>query len=372
MNQVKIYFVNLFIFFCLSLIILFSASCDRSIGPEIGRDPRLYSWTIDTIMYTDSYQTMMKSLWGSSSKDVYAVGHNDRVYGKIYHYDGNGWNEVKLLGNPNNPITSGFDFSAITGFNSNDIWAVGNRYYINYNPPPNFLSYNFILHYDGNIWNEIKLEGGDFLNQIWGSSSSNIFTGGGPGFIWHYDGANWSKDSFPVNVTPLMIQSISGTSSGDIYANAIYSDDNLETHYIKEIFYFFRYRDHKWSFLDTAFSDSYSAEIKWGYNCLWSSPEGNLYSAGVGIYIWKGDQWQKIFETLPYSVRYIFGTSDNNIFAVGDWGVVYHYNGIDWYQFTQFQSKNISYQGIWANSTDVFITGYTNSSPNKTVILHGR
>ncbi len=73
------------------------SSCKKNpVGPIEPKDPRTYTWTIDTLAYPGSYQTIMQSIWGSSPSDVYVVGHNDGGYGKMYHFDGKMWTPVVL------------------------------------------------------------------------------------------------------------------------------------------------------------------------------------------------------------------------------------------------------------------------------------
>jgi hypothetical protein len=59
------------------------------------------------------------------------------------------------------------------------------------------------------------------------------------------------------------------------------------------------------------------------------------------------------------------------MFAVGDFGNVFHYNGIDWFQYEGLKDLNVVYSGIWTNGKEAFIVGYTNDG-GKTVILHGK
>ena len=92
--------VSRVITFLFSLIILLAiilSGCRKSpVEPVIPKDPRTYTWTIDTLSYPGSAQTIMQSIWGSSPSDVYVVGHNDGGYGKMYHFDGKMWTPVVL------------------------------------------------------------------------------------------------------------------------------------------------------------------------------------------------------------------------------------------------------------------------------------
>jgi hypothetical protein len=103
------------------------------------KDPRTYTWTIDTLAYPGSMQTNMQDIWASSPTNVYVVGRNERGYGKMYHFDGTRWTDVKLSTTQGGTIQGAIDLFGIYGFGSNDVYAVGERIYDNFTPPPNFL-----------------------------------------------------------------------------------------------------------------------------------------------------------------------------------------------------------------------------------------
>ncbi len=141
------------LFFCAALLLVLwgVTACGLLNGPDDNDevDPRSFTWTVDTLAYPDSYQTTMLSIWGSSPSDVYVVGHNERGFGKMYHFDGNEWTDVGL-----NPVQGGhivgpITLEAIHGFAADDIWAVGEKRYTNPNPPPILLDSSLVIHYDG-------------------------------------------------------------------------------------------------------------------------------------------------------------------------------------------------------------------------------
>ena len=67
--------------------------------------------------------------------------------GKIFHYDGNSWNQTYMLVRTD---TSGNWINDIWGSNPNDIYATGRAYI-----KQELLPHSFILHYDGTKWKEI-------------------------------------------------------------------------------------------------------------------------------------------------------------------------------------------------------------------------
>ena len=102
---------------CFILICFFS--CNTTEPPiKPPKDPSTYSWTIDTLSYEGSTQTLLDNIWGTSPKDVYASGFNERGWGELYNYDGNSWTVV----------IHGFkkiEVGQVYGFAPNDIFLIG-------------------------------------------------------------------------------------------------------------------------------------------------------------------------------------------------------------------------------------------------------
>ena len=117
MNKTKILFLS--VFFILTL-----QYCSSSTEPPIKpvKDPRTYTWTIDTLKI--SFQTDLGRIWGNSPNDVYIGGHNAGTPGSFWHYDGSNWSAVNL------PEYS-YDINGIYGFSAGDVWAVGSLGYLN-------------------------------------------------------------------------------------------------------------------------------------------------------------------------------------------------------------------------------------------------
>ncbi len=344
-------------------VLLLQLNCkDNSVEPPI-KDPRTYTWTIDTLAYPGSFQTNMRDIWGSSPTDVYVVGHNDRGFGKMFHFDGKEWKPVDLA-------FGAIDLSTVLGFAANDVWAFGQHLYDNPTPPPNFLDSSLIIHFDGRQWSEQKIQGGRLLNSVWGLSSTNLWTGGWTNKVFHYNRAVWQRDSLPVRLQSdgfFQIDALEGNPAGDVFAIGNTHYNNLA----KTVFYFFLNGSQTWVLVDSFVVQPGQIENKWGYGDLWTSPSGTLYSCGGGVHRWNGTTWTKLFDH-PNFLSRVTGTSDNNIFAVGHFGTVLHFNGHNWYQFQQFVNPDAVLWGVWTDGTEAFVVGFTALFPEKTIILHGR
>jgi hypothetical protein len=93
------------------------------------KHPRDMVWTIDTLSYPGSDQTIMTSMWASSSRDVWITEHNDRSKGNLWHFNGNKRSDYVLSADiERSPLS----FAKISGFASNNVWAVGDSESCNY------------------------------------------------------------------------------------------------------------------------------------------------------------------------------------------------------------------------------------------------
>ncbi len=352
-----------------AILFLFLLACkDNPIDPI--KDPRTYTWTIDTLAYPGSFQTAMRDIWGSSPSNVYVVGDNSFSEATMYHFDGKSWKTVGFHVLEGGAISGALSLSAIHGFGPNNIYAVGQRIYSNPNRPPNFLDSSLIIHFDGRQWREQRVENGRFLRTIWGSSPSMLWAGGRTHTVFQYDGTKWKRDSLPVFVQTdgfFLVEAFEGTAAGDVYAIGNTHHNSTAT----TIHYFFRRQLGQWVTVDSFFVGPGRLEQKWGKADLWMSPSGTLYSCGTGVHRWNGLSWEMLFDH-PNFLSRITGTSDNNIVVVGHLGTVLHFNGRDWFQYRQFADPNNVLWGVWADNREVFVVGFTATYPQKTIILHGK
>jgi len=318
------------------------------------KDPRTYTWTVDTLA-----ATTMQDIWGSSTRDVYVVGHNSLFQGGMYHYDGHRW---RAGYSPFGDVT----LEAIHGFAANDVWVVGSRWYTNPTPPPNFLEKSLVLHYDGTGWRELHIvKRGGGLSSIWGSSPNDIWMGGLDATLYHYDGTSIKRDSIPFPIPQ--------TGHLDSYDLASIAGSSRSVHLLLVVLkaplygyqgYFFDRASSGWTLVDSVF---YSPRYD-----LWVSPSNTLYAVGHGVYRRVGGSWLTLHLDNAIAWISIGGTSDDNFFVVGrsvKGGEVYHYNGTDWFQFKELQFADAFYNGVWTDGRETFIVGLIEGG---TIVVHGK
>jgi hypothetical protein len=343
-----------------SLIIvcaLFIMGCkSEPVEPSPPKHPREYSWTVDTLASPGSLQTLMRYLWASSSNNIYICGYNDQGSGKMYHFDGTRWNPVE-------PALQVNDLKGIYGFSPSQIFVVGNRATLNPNPPPNFLFSNLLIRYDGSLWQNVNVPSGEGLQSLWGRSPTDYWIGGAEGYLAHYSGSQFMRDSVPYtfvrdSTQNSQITQIIGDASR-IYLVLGNAPDTL----FFPIFYFYERLGSQWVIRDSSYD----------FARLFISPQGTLYRVGPGgVQRLTGSSWITVLG--QWAAVQMGGSAEDNIFAVGyeAEGRVYHYNGTDWFEYTQLRMNNVRFQSVWTDGTAAFIIGITSDFPMKTVVLHGK
>lgn len=351
-------------FIIISFLILFLIqSCsDKGVEVQQPNNPRNYIWTLDTLKLSKGESSSLGDVWGINPKDVYALGAGGPNASKFWHYNGESWNDITSslpLQNLKNPL-----LSKILGSSKNDIWITGNS------SSPNNVAQSLVLHYNGVSWNaDNSIQGlgiyniSKLGNSIWVSDHDNIY---------QYNGTNFVKRQLFPDLLILIknkYQSLHNISLAvtDTSTYATMWLDNHNGSSETDKYYFVSYKNDTWTVIDSLIDNNMD---KWGFY-LWYSPAGNLYSFYKNIYKWDGNNWDKILQTNSRIIK-MFGTSDNNIFAVGSGASVYHFNGIDWKKINELFLPSVGYSGVWTDGIETFIVGTTIISPIKSVIWHGK
>ncbi len=185
------------------------------------------------------------------------------------------------------------------------------------------------------------------LNDIWGTSSDNIYAVGENGTVLHYDGDNWLAMNSGVSD---IITKIIGFSNNEIYALMQDSQfGNFNSTVLK-------YDGNSWStFYEPAFQAS----------DIWGSSGSNLYvvgkdgSGGVLMHF-NGSTWTEEFNSFPdfSDLSSIHGISSNEIYTISyDAGRVYHWkdcstNGTYSWNWTSSPYSGSLEAEVWAAETN--------------------
>ncbi len=250
-----------------------------------------------------------------SPTDIWAVG---RIYltdstGRVItynavHWDGNEWELKRIRTN----ACGGVDYppiEAIFAFSANDI----------------LFSHidGSLTHFDGNNFvNDcsliIQLNGS--AKKIWGVSSNDFYVVSGNGFIAHYDGSSWQRIESGTETT---IQDIWGAQ--DPYTGEWIILCAASPGYGVSGAAIFRIKP-----------DHTVEELPWvsgrASQSIWFDTPYTLFVCGSGIFRKRNcNGWEEIggVDVIPAQTERIRGMSLNDIFVVGHFGYIAHFNGND-------------------------------------------
>ena len=325
---------------------------------------RNYVWTVDTLSYPGSFQTMMRAIWGTSASNVYAVGSNDQAgWGSMYRYDGTRWKDVRLSWTQGGPIRHGFDLAAIHGTSTADIYVAGTI--IGYDPlTQRFSDSSLIIHFNGISWSEVQLpRRGRQLLAVYSASGDELFAGGLYGSFYRRSADGWQYE--PTDT--LFWFNAFANEGGQNYALAYYVPP-LGGWGGKK--FYLHWQAPHWQVIDTMSEQNSGAFGEYTLRNI----SGKLYSAGgSGVFLKEGSAWVRVLNSHPGPILGLYGTRDEHIFAVGLSATstvsIYHFNGTDWYKYPEMSSPGTNASDVWCNEDEVFVVG---DDGLKTFVYHGK
>ncbi len=256
--------------------------------------------------------------------NIWAVGEirtdsTDTLY-NVVHWDGAVWKLLKLqfysfCGQPN---TGSYPARAIFTFNDG-VFVLGSTSQIIY------LS-------DGN---QLKIECLPLtisINKIWGSASTDFYATGNTGSLAHHQNADWSKIE---TGTTIPLNDIYGSKDGK---NVLISGYDSETGNSLLL----RYSDNTMTKIyevlpgSPGWNEARDNLISGVISSLWTISEYQLWIASTfGFYMapqkTEGEAKLKYKFSFPIGfIERIRGEGNNNVYAVGDYSTIFHYDGLDW------------------------------------------
>ena len=317
-------------------------------------DTTTHEFTWQTYYFGDA-QSYFQDVFAISDTDVWAVGHvflRDSA-GQIdianpynaVHWNGMMWKLVRVYEKPWTPSP----LNCVFRIDTNAVW-VGS---------------SIPSKWDGNRWNHYGSQQGypvgGWITKAWGNKSEMFFAGES-GSITQWDGSVFRK--MTTNTT-IDLYDISGKYDGKIYAcggefnGIVLAYDGAQWSAIDSLSDngaiarwtvfatngFFAVGGDDVRFIDTAYSKTLTKPPK-------EVLEGALKNG------------------LPIGTICIRGSSRKNVFAVGSWQYVIHYNGKTWKWYDELWDETGHTQyAVSATNNSVFIAGYKNG---RATILIGR
>ena len=288
---------------------------------------------------------LLKDVAIINDTDIWAVGEiplkDSSVNGysvyNLVRWDGTSWQlrKVQFLTFCGQSYTGSYPASAIFAFGPQDVWIASGSQVVRWNG----TSQSSPMCIPSSV------------NKLWGTSDENIYAGGANGGIAHYDGSVWEKIE---SGTSLDIHDIWGTSdstTGQEEVLAVASDQFTNN--------------------GVAVLQLSGTEATMLQTCglpttslvgIWSANGREWYVCGDGLYKTRalGLPWQKVKGIPPIEMEAIRGTGPNDIFVVGDFGLVLHWNGASWHEYTGNELPYIqgSYLAVAAKGNTVVAVGF--------------
>ena len=285
------------------------------------------------------WQSVLYDVWGTDENNVYAVGSvrlNDTMYG-IIKWDGVEWRGIKEAG--------GY---SIYGFTEKDIWVAGGG----------------VFHFDGSTWNQVDsktvnnrsvpLDSVLFNNgsytSLWGMSSNDLYFGNLGGKIIHWDGIKASV--FRENPNSY-ISDINGTGSGKMWIVGRGNSPFVPN-----------YSHSSWNQIQ-------EDQIIGNYNkSVYPFSNTDLVIGGNSLISFINNNWNYENVQMHGSIFKLRGTGSNNIFGVGAYNSIYHFNGVDWINYDNLLTPEggILY-GLHVEEKTVFIVGVNSDHITAKIII---
>ena len=283
-----------------------------------------------------------------NENDIWAVGEiwikddtSSLGYTKYnaVHWDGSEW-ELKRLQYNNSTISP---IRGILIINPNDI----------------YLAAGSVFHWDGIsssvqlVYSRLNLpDPFGTIEKLWGQSATAIYGVGNAGSLIFYNGQNWSRieSGTELNINDIWGDYNEKTQEWEILAVA----SNILHSFEKEVIKI----------------DGINAElvnkvgIDWTLSGVWFKPNRKYYAVGSGIYqkynltdaVWKDDSLDRITN---YHVNKIRANDINDVFVVGAFGEVLHFNGVRWKSYlSELGVMSGSYLSVNIKNNLFVATGY--------------
>lgn len=273
-------------------------------------------WTVDFLGGTDF--PPLRAISGTGPDNIFAGGDS----GKMIHYDGTQWKEQN----------TGFTDRVFGLYCAaeDDVFAA--------------TEWGKIYRYDGSVWTLVfntatmtKVRG------IWGSSANDVYAVGDDvtglsGVLVHFDGDSWTEQVGFFSKPPKGVYGIDSDNvfviGGPVTTNATNG-----------------------GFLDYYDGSSWTtliANAPSRFKAVWAD-NNTVFAVGdqgyaVSIDLVTEDQTDHDTQATE-DLRAVWGSSKNDVFAVGNAGVIQHYDGTAWTTMDSGMSDD-EFFGVWGTGPD--------------------
>ena len=227
-------------------------------------------------------------------------------------------------------------FLTLFALSANDIWLGGNG----------------IIHFDGTTFTEVlafnSVWGSYAVRKMWGDSSS-LYVVGDAGAAAYYDGVTWTRLSTGTGLDFRDVYGATDPHSGEEQVLAVCTRNYPVDKGI------LRFSGGNVTSLSTS-------QMPYELFGIWFIPNEHYYAVGDGIYekrnLWDTSWLNGPLDITRYVITKVRGNATNDVFAVGAFGEVIHYNGSSWTSYiSQTGLTNGSYAGLGVKGNTVIAVG---------------
>ncbi|MFA6540661.1 MAG: hypothetical protein WCT99_03590 [Bacteroidota bacterium] len=300
-----------------------------------------FEWTIDTIgdggngVFYDV--TIINDTLAYAVGELYQRDSTGNIDPNMFNaalWNGREWNllrvDVKLTYIGSSDITNQDPLITVFSFGSKDIWFASKS--------------GGVTQLKNDQWIMLDIpfnKGPGAVSGMWGRNNNDIYFSGKGGRIVYFNGSDW-----------MQLESGTTTNINDIYG----INKNGREEVYCAITNFFEPKDKKiLRITNTTQVDSIEWTPERNVNSVWTADGSFLYAGGEGLFENSSGEWKEIRYGASKYIHHIRGSSANNIFVVGDVGLIAHYNGSTWKIFP-FDS-NISFGSIAVTNNLVIAVG---------------
>ena len=307
-----------------------------------------YSW--QTLTFGGAASSIFEDVAIVNEHDIWAVGTifvydstgqiDPNIYNAV-HWDGNKW-ELKRIPYYYQGQAYYHPIQSIYSFTLNVILFCGNG----------------MLQWDGMKFNEVLISSNVWgpyqINKIWGTSSNDFFIAGNSGNIAHYENGSWQK-----------IESGTELNINDIWGITDYNEKNIV---LCAAYNFGSGGEKKLLRIRGINIDT----ISWPENrelyTVWFNTTNKIYAGGEGLFVRGNNKWKEKISRSYFKFR-VRGTSMNNVWTVGGYGLCSHFNGLRWTTYTEVSLSSGNYEGLDVKDNIVVMVG---NEGNSAIVTIGR
>jgi len=306
-----------------------------------------WTWEVDTFGLANSYLydiAIVNDTLAYAVGEIYikdSLGNFDQNAYNVLKWNGKSWQLTKVMfplcdENGNDQHEGSYPAKGIFAFSANDIWisCVGS-----------------LVHWDGKNFQPLCMSlgyGQRSLGKMWGVDGQLYLTGTN-GFFARNNGS-WQQ--IKTNLTT-EIHDVWGGSNSAVGNNVVLAP-------MCNKYYFGDARLLKLSSSGTLDSIQWGMQLYPPYSA-WFTSTSEVYVCGGGIFRLQNGSWVSMTNGLPsIFLNRVRGNADNDLFVVGDFGVVAHYNGVSWQVFNQLQLPNGNYESVAVKNNLAIAAGWYN------------